>query len=306
MEKKKKGFAAIFLTTLLLSLFLCLLSYVMWYLFLNRTAMPHQAAETVPVVREETITVPPEDVQESEDAHVPDAGVQLPPSSPEQEELPPSSQMQAVDEGPESAAVPEAEAESEPSSVVIPDVTDGTSTAAPEAAAALPPVPVLFSPAVTQEPLVITGSDAPVYDDAFFASFFVQGQDTLQYDDGLYYFSYSIDGDVMGNLEVMFSGSERLMNVSELQMFLSGLLTDEAYNTLLGPQVGDYVSIEHFRNNGVTVNYSEDDFTIDMSFSVSDMPERVISLAGSSYLSRTFALSGATRLEPDFFSWRTR
>ena len=189
MEKKKKGFAAIFLTTLLLSLFLCLLSYVMWYLFLNRTAMPQQAAETVPVVREETITVPPEDVQESEDAHVPDAGVQLPPSSPEQEELPPSSQMQAVDEGPESAAVPEAEAESEPSSVVIPDVTDGTSTAAPEAAAALPPVPVLFSPAVTQEPLVITGSDAPVYDDAFFASFFVQGQDTLQYDDGLYYLS---------------------------------------------------------------------------------------------------------------------
>lgn len=305
MEKKKKGFAAIFLTTLLLSLFLCLLSYVMWYLFLNRTTMPQQAAETVPVVREETVTVPSEDGQESEDAHVPDAGVQLPPSSPEQEELPPSSQMQAVDEGPEPVTVPEAEAESEPSSVVIPDATDGTSTVAPEVAAAVPPVPVLFSPAVTQEPLVITGSDTPVYDDAFFASFFVQGQDTLQYDDGLYYFSYSIDGDVMGNLEVMFSGSERLMNVSELQMFLSGLLTDEAYNTLLGPQVGDYVSIEHFRNNGVTVNYSEDDFTIDMSFSVSDMPERVISLAGSSYLSRTFALSGATRLEPDFFSWRT-
>ena len=153
--------------------------------------------------------------------------------------------------------------------------------------------------------IIITGSDEPVYDDDFFSTFFVQGQDTLEYDDGLYYFMYSVEGEVMGNLEVLFQDGRRLMNTSELQMYLSALLTDEAYERLLGEGVGDYVSIVFFEDNGVQVAYDEVGFTIDMRFSPDDMPERVISLAGGSYRRQNYSLSGAVQLEPDWFSWRT-
>ena len=166
------------------------------------------------------------------------------------------------------------------------------------------PPSILYAFAYETE-VIITGSDEPVYDDDFFASFYVQGQDTLEYDDGLYYFMFYVDGETMGNLEIEFRGSQRLMNVSELKMYLGDLLTDDAYARLLESTAGDYVSVEHFRENGVIVEYDEGAFTINMIFSVDDMPERIISLSSSSYSRRNYALSGALELEPDFFSWRT-
>ena len=90
------------------------------------------------------------------------------------------------------------------------------------------PPSILYAFAYETE-VIITGSDEPVYDDDFFASFYVQGQDTLEYDDGLYYFMFYVDGETMGNLEIEFRGSQRLMNVSELKMYLGDLLTDDAY-----------------------------------------------------------------------------
>ena len=169
----------------------------------------------------------------------------------------------------------------------------------------IPQPPSILYAFAYETDVIITGSDDPVYDDDFFASFYVQGQDTLEYDDGLYYFMFYVDGETMGNLEIEFRGAERLMNVSELKMYLGDLLTDDAYARLLESSAGDYVSVEHFRENGVSVEYDEGAFTINMVFSVDDMPERIISLSSSSYSRRNYALSGALELEPDFFSWRT-
>ena len=171
--------------------------------------------------------------------------------------------------------------------------------------ARVPAPPTILDAFAYVPQIIITGSDEPVYDDDFFATFFVQGQDTLEYDDGLYYFMFTVDDETMGNLEILFQDGERLMNTSQLQMYLSGLLTDSAYRRLLVDGVGDYVSIRHFEDNGVRVTYDEVGFTIDMAFSLEDMPERVISLSGGSWSRRSYSLSGAQPIEPDWFSWRT-
>ena len=323
---KRKG--RVFLLTLLLSIFICVLSFVAYFLFSGQLPAVQEpaAAQTV-----QTVTVPEEgESVESEDSESPaepvrddesaissmpqgtpenveeevplhDAGVQQPAvqdgQSEETEAAAGPSQGQGAASGQESPAGQTDVQEPEP------DVrTDASQSTVP---ALVPPVPEMMDAFTSVDQIIITGSDAPVYDDDFFASFFVQGQDTLQYDDGLYYFMYYIDGEAMGNLEILFQGGARYMNVSQLSQYLTGLLTDEAWQRLIGSVQGDYVSIEHFQSNGVTVEYDENGFTINMIFSVEDMPERVISLAGNSYSRRSYALSGAAVLEPNFFSWRT-
>lgn len=323
---KRKG--RVFLLTLLLSIFICVLSFVAYFLFSGQLPAVQEpaAAQTV-----QTVTVPEEgESVESEDSESPaepvrddesaisgmpqgtpenveeevplhDAGVQQPAVQDGQsEEIEASSgpsQGQGAASGQESPAGQTDVQEPEPD--VPGDVSQST------VPALVPSAPEMMDAFTSVDQIIITGSDAPVYDDDFFASFFVQGQDTLQYDDGLYYFMYYIDGEAMGNLEILFQDGSRYMNVSQLSQYLTGLLTDEAWQRLIGSVQGDYVSIEHFQSNGVTVEYDENGFTINMIFSVEDMPERVISLAGNSYSRRSYALSGAAVLEPNFFSWRT-
>ena len=50
-----------------------------------------------------------------------------------------------------------------------------------DGAARVPAPPTIFDAFAYVPQIIITGSDEPVYDDDFFATFFVQGQDTLEY-----------------------------------------------------------------------------------------------------------------------------
>lgn len=274
MKGSADRFIRILSFTFLICILLIFLSYIFYYLFSCRDGKCAEAAPPAAVaetgeekLQKEEETVPTEVQEEEEEIIVPPPAVAEEP---------------AVEPG--TAYVPQQVAEEEIS---------------------VPEPPSFVSACAYEEQIIITGSDEPVYDDDFFASFYVQGEDTLEYEDGLYYFMFYVDGEAMGNLELQFLGSQRLMNVSELKMYLGELLTDDAYYRLLDSVSGNYVSIDHFRNNGVTVEYDESAFTINMIFSVDDMPEKIISLSASSYSRRNYALSGALELEPDFFSWRT-
>lgn len=323
MRDRTRRILDIFKITLLILVFMLVFSYMVWYLF--KSAQPDRTQETAPAaatapvsdagsayipsadesetsaVSDESSAVKADDSQKSREQVIeetPDAlsAQQEPAFSQSGEEL-----YVWGDEGSDDLSAAEA------SSAAETIAADDAVAAAENDTPSVPSQPEFASPAHAYVPeIIITGSDEPVYDDDFFASFFVQGQDTLRYDDGSYYFMYSIDGEAMGNLEIVFQGDERLLNASELRLYLGQLLTGEAYDLLLGPSVPDYVPVSWFEENGVRVTYDEVGFTIDMSFSVDAMPERVISLAsGSSWLRRNYALSGAVQLEPDFFSWRT-
>ena len=305
-KENRDGFLKTFLLTFLVCIFSCFIAYILWYLFRR----PVDVAPPQPQSVEEVRIVPPVEVIPEDE---PEVVVQPQPQPDPEPELPvqiqPEPESEPVPE-PQPEPSPEPEPEIAPVVDIVepqpseePPATEAEETALPEASPLAPLPPAFSSVEAHVDEVIITGSDAPVYDDDFFASFFVSGSDTLQYDDGLYYFDYLVDGELMGTLEVLFQGEERLMNTGELRIYLSDLLTDEAYAILLVDGVGDYVSIDHFRDNGVAVDYDETAFTIDMTFGVDAMPERVISLAGGRSR-RTFSLSGATTLEPDFFSWR--
>ena len=171
----------------------------------------------------------------------------------------------------------------------------------------VPEAPFLFEPTVytmedwytffaTPEPVSQSGDDP-------FADFFVSGEDSIVYDDGLYYMGLYINDEYAGDIEVLLGAGTQSLNSAELSLMLSEMITNEAYQAIFGNNE-EYVSLSRLTELGISVEYNPSLFVVRLVFGVDMMPVRSISVS-SSYMSRRdrYSLSGSEILSPAKFSW---
>lgn len=170
----------------------------------------------------------------------------------------------------------------------------------------VPDPPFMFDPLVTDAGERFLRPTFQAYDDDYFKDFFIQGQDsTLDYEDGFYYLTLFVNEEQMGSIEVKFESEKKFINSFELLEFLSEYITEEARNRIFA-DIPDYVSKEYLISKGVGCEINDVAFQIRLTFSIEDMPLRIITITGGvRNMVNSYALSGATELEPAFFSWVT-
>jgi len=175
------------------------------------------------------------------------------------------------------------------------------------AAVLIPPIPFLFEPMVMSEEeynLFYAGADDFSYeDDDFWADFFIVGEgSTVAYDDGFYFLNLFVNDERVGDVEVEFRGEERLVNSEELSYYVSPHITKAAFERLFGDHLSS-ISLEELNARGVLATYDSAAFAVYLTFSLEDMPERMVSITTSSINRRQqYGMSGAIVLKPVKFA----
>ena len=169
----------------------------------------------------------------------------------------------------------------------------------------IPDIPILFEPLVEEmfdDDAVMLPPITPVYDDDFFADFFVSGSDSLQIEDGTYYYKVYVDEELLGDIEVIFSDSLMTFSSAELKVYIGNMITDDAYERIF-TNCPDFISVDYILERGVEVIQDDEAFTLKFHFSIIDMPERTLSITNFTTGRDRFTLSGATEIQKNFFSW---
>ena len=169
----------------------------------------------------------------------------------------------------------------------------------------VPDEPIMFEPFVMEmmdEDTLFLPPVTPVYDDDFFADFFVSGSDTLTIEDGIYYYRLYADTEYLGDVELSYRDGVGYIPTAALKLYLGGLITDEAYSRIFDG-AGEECTSDYLAQNQVANEINDEDFTVTLYFTVTDMPERVLSVSSYSASRDRFTLSGAIPVERQFFSW---
>ena len=171
---------------------------------------------------------------------------------------------------------------------------------------AAPIVPVIIPEESTDEEPTSSGSTSESfgfssgYDDDFWSSFYIAGEDELLLDDGIYYMDFYLNDSEIGSISVLLKDGIPAISASELTTYAADVLTDEAYGNLLSLKE-EYLTEEILKTIDVRMEYSPEDFTIYLWFSPEDMPIQILSLSGSGYRRVSRPIAGAMELEPAFF-----
>lgn len=137
-----------------------------------------------------------------------------------------------------------------------------------------------------------------------FADFVVSGEEeSVTYDDGLYYLSLYVNDEYLGDIETKFANPAKLLNTKELNNFIGGMLKTEANARLFSDNL-EYLSLEELAARGLPTRFDSTAFALYMTIDYNDLSVRVLSVT-STYGSRRdrYALSGAIELPPAKFSW---
>ena len=140
---------------------------------------------------------------------------------------------------------------------------------------------------------------------AFWADFYIAGEDDLELADGTYYMDLYVNDSYMDSIDVLMENGKGSVSAQELYNILNGFLTEEASKRIFVTTTG-YFTIEYLNSvcNFATLDTSS--YRIDLKISGSDMPLQVISLKGGGIKRRYRPLDGALTLEPAVFTIASR
>lgn len=206
--------------------------------------------------------------------------------------------------------VEEATEERETEEVVAVRVPGAPSLSEPvvtQRAVRVPDAPFMFEPLVfDSSEFEFTGYTAPIYDEDYFKDFYVQGEDTeLNYEDGFYYLTLIVNDETMGTIEVKFEEGGRYFKAEYLLDFVSEYITEEAQERIF-KDAPEYIDAEYLESRGVECDVDDYEFIVKITFSISDMPIKIITVSGSNRSgNQVYALTGAVELEKAKFSWVT-
>ncbi|MDX9916093.1 MAG: hypothetical protein RBS49_09405, partial [Sphaerochaeta sp.] len=167
----------------------------------------------------------------------------------------------------------------------------------------IPPVPFLFEPMVMSEDeynlFYAEPFDDSFVEDDFWADFFIVGEDSVvAYDDGFYFLNLFVNDERVGDVEVEFEGETRWINSEELFFYVNPHITRAASERIFGDNLPS-LSLEQLNERGVQASYDSSAFAIYLTFSLEDMPERMVSITTTSINRRQqYGMSGAVVLKP--------
>ena len=140
---------------------------------------------------------------------------------------------------------------------------------------------------------------------AFWADFYIAGEDELALEDGIYYMDLYINETAVGSITVEMRSGEPYLSASELKSYMGGTITDEAYDRIFGYSA-NYISLSELESNGVRNTFNSVDYEIYLYFSADDMPVQVLSINGSRSFRRSHRpIADGILVEPAVFTLET-
>ena len=140
---------------------------------------------------------------------------------------------------------------------------------------------------------------------AFWADFYIAGEDELALEDGIYYMDLYINETAVGSITVEMRSGEPYLSASELKSYMGGTITDEAYDRIFGYSA-NYISLSELESNGVRNTFNSVDYEVYLYFSADDMPVQVLSINGSRSFRRSHRpIADGILVEPAVFTLET-
>ena len=138
------------------------------------------------------------------------------------------------------------------------------------------------------------------FDDDFWSTFYIAGQDDLELEDGIYYMDLYVNGGFAESVMVQVIGDDISVLASDLKTYLADLLTEDAYNRVF-ESTAEYLSIDYLDRVAISASCDTLNYRIDLNFSGKDMPVQTLSLKGSGVRRLIRPISGGLDLEPANF-----
>ena len=140
---------------------------------------------------------------------------------------------------------------------------------------------------------------------AFWADFYIAGEESLELEDGVYYMDLYINDTAVGSITVEMRSGEPYLSAMELRSYVGGTITDEAYDRIFGYSA-DYIALSELESSGVRNTFNSADYEVYLYFSADDMPVQVLSINGSRSFRRSHRpIADGIFVEPAVFTLET-
>ena len=141
-------------------------------------------------------------------------------------------------------------------------------------------------------------------EEAFWASFYIAGEDELQLADGIYYMDLYINENYTGYIETVVESGVASINREELYSYVSGNVVDSLVDLIFDTDE-DYISLDRLSSLGIGTSFDSSAYAIYLTFDPADMPVQILSIRGTPRRSAFRPIAGGMMLDPAVFVLRS-
>lgn len=170
----------------------------------------------------------------------------------------------------------------------------------PQQAEIIIPEPQIIQETPVEQEIVISHQEQEL-DDDFWADFFIQGEDVLTLEFGIYYMALFINEEYYGEIDVLIDEQYKGISTQTLRYHTDSLISEDARERLFSTGE-DYLSENDLLVLGIGCSIDTNLFEVRLEFDNNDMPWKLISVAGLDKSKSKPVISGATLLEKENFS----
>lgn len=136
----------------------------------------------------------------------------------------------------------------------------------------------------------------------FWASFYIEGENELTFEDGTYYMALSINGTDVGDVTVEMISDEANLVADELRSIIGETVTKSAYDRIFAENAS-LISLTYLESCGVRTELDSASYAINLTFDPEDMPVRILSISGRSSVRRSARpIADGLDLQPAVFT----
>lgn len=139
-------------------------------------------------------------------------------------------------------------------------------------------------------------------EEAFWASFYIEGENALTFEDGTYYMALYVNGTDVGDVTVEMISDEANLVADELKSIIGETVTKSAYDRIFAENTS-LISLSYLESCGVRAELDSASYAISLTFDPEDMPVRILSISGRSSVRRSARpIADGLDLQPAVFT----
>lgn len=139
-------------------------------------------------------------------------------------------------------------------------------------------------------------------EEAFWASFYIEGENALTFEDGTYYMALYVNGTDVGDVTVEMISDEANLVADELKSIIGETVTKSAYDRIFAENTS-LIPLSYLESCGVRAELDSASYAINLTFDPEDMPVRILSISGRSSVRRSARpIADGLNLQPAVFT----
>lgn len=136
----------------------------------------------------------------------------------------------------------------------------------------------------------------------FWASFYIEGENALTFEDGTYYMALYVNGTDVGDVTVEMISDEANLVADELRSIIGETVTKSAYDRIFAENTS-LIPLPYLESCGVRAELDSASYAINLTFDPEDMPVRILSISGRSSVRRSARpIADGLNLQPAVFT----